>query len=47
MTEIDPETVAEKIKALDAALGGITRISFQMSVAALAPARQRCRSAAA
>lgn len=31
----DPETVAEKIVALDASLGGISRVTFQMSVASL------------
>src|ERR1700730_7443702 len=31
----DPETVAEKLLQMDKALGGISRISFQMSVAAL------------
>lgn len=35
----DPETVADKILRLDAALGGISRLSFQMSVAALPHAR--------
>lgn len=30
-----PETVAEKIKSVDNALGGIARLSFQMSVASL------------
>jgi alkanesulfonate monooxygenase SsuD/methylene tetrahydromethanopterin reductase-like flavin-dependent oxidoreductase (luciferase family) len=35
----DPETVAEKILRLDAALGGISRLSFQMSVAALPHAK--------
>src|SRR6202166_1422848 len=32
----DPETVAEKLLLMNKALGGISRISFQMSVAALA-----------
>jgi probable LLM family oxidoreductase len=35
----DPETVADKILRFDQALGGISRISFQMSVAALPHAR--------
>jgi probable LLM family oxidoreductase len=35
----DPDTVAEKILRLDAALGGISRLSFQMSVAALPHAK--------
>jgi len=35
----DPETVAEKILRLDAALGGVSRLSFQMSVAALPHAK--------
>ncbi|MET0263458.1 MAG: LLM class flavin-dependent oxidoreductase, partial [Rariglobus sp.] len=30
-----PESVAVKIRAVDQALGGISRISFQMSVASL------------
>lgn len=32
----DPDTVAEKIRYIDEALGGITRMSFQMNVAGLA-----------
>jgi alkanesulfonate monooxygenase SsuD/methylene tetrahydromethanopterin reductase-like flavin-dependent oxidoreductase (luciferase family) len=32
----DPETVASKLLQMNEALGGISRISFQMSVAALA-----------
>lgn len=35
----DPEAVAEKILHLNAALGGISRLSFQMSVAALPHAK--------
>ena len=35
----NPEAVAEKILSLDAALGGISRLSFQMSVAALPHAK--------
>ncbi len=31
----DPETVANKIVSLDAKLGGISRVTFQMSVAGL------------
>jgi hypothetical protein len=31
----DPETVASKLLKMNEALGGISRISFQMSVAAL------------
>jgi alkanesulfonate monooxygenase SsuD/methylene tetrahydromethanopterin reductase-like flavin-dependent oxidoreductase (luciferase family) len=31
----DPETVAEKVLQVDEALGGISRLTFQMSVAAL------------
>jgi hypothetical protein len=31
----DPETVAAKLLQMNEALGGISRISFQMSVAAL------------
>lgn len=32
----DPKTVVTKLRAIDAALGGINRVTFQMSVAALA-----------
>lgn len=32
----DPATVVTKLRAIDAALGGINRVTFQMSVAALA-----------
>jgi probable LLM family oxidoreductase len=32
----DPTTVVTKLRAIDAALGGINRVTFQMSVAALA-----------
>lgn len=39
----DPETVAHKILALDHALGGLSRVTFQMSVAAL-PQPQTLRS---
>jgi probable LLM family oxidoreductase len=35
----DPETVAEKILCLNESLGGISRLTFQMSVAALAHAK--------
>ena len=35
----DPETVAEKILFLNESLGGISRLTFQMSVAALPHAR--------
>ena len=35
----DPETIAEKILRLDESLGGISRITFQMSVAALPHAK--------
>jgi hypothetical protein len=35
----DPEAVAEKILGLNAALGGISRLSFQMSVAAVPHAK--------
>ena len=35
----DPETVAEKILRLNKSLGGISRLTFQMSVAALPHAR--------
>lgn len=35
----DPETVAEKILRLNTALGGISRLTFQMSVAALPHAK--------
>jgi alkanesulfonate monooxygenase SsuD/methylene tetrahydromethanopterin reductase-like flavin-dependent oxidoreductase (luciferase family) len=35
----DPEAVAEKILRLNAALGGISRLSFQMSVAAVPHAK--------
>jgi probable LLM family oxidoreductase len=35
----DPETVAEKILAYDTTLGGVSRITFQMSVAGLPHAR--------
>ncbi len=31
----DPETVAKKILSYDAKLGGISRMTFQMSVASL------------
>ena len=35
----DPETVAEKILQVNEALGGISRLTFQMSVAALPHAK--------
>ena len=35
----DPETVAEKILRVNESLGGISRITFQMSVAALPHAK--------
>jgi hypothetical protein len=35
----DPETVAEKILHLNESLGGIARLTFQMSVAALPHAK--------
>ena len=35
----DPETVVEKIVQVNHALGGISRLTFQMSVAALPPAK--------
>jgi probable LLM family oxidoreductase len=35
----DPETVAEKIQSISDALGGLTRVTFQMSVAALPHAK--------
>jgi hypothetical protein len=39
----DPERVAEKILILNESLGGISRISFQMSIAAL-PHKQMLRA---
>jgi hypothetical protein len=35
----DPETVAEKILRVNESLGGISRLTFQMSVAALPHAK--------
>jgi alkanesulfonate monooxygenase SsuD/methylene tetrahydromethanopterin reductase-like flavin-dependent oxidoreductase (luciferase family) len=35
----DPETIAEKILRVNESLGGISRITFQMSVAALPHAK--------
>jgi probable LLM family oxidoreductase len=35
----DPQTVAAKVRAVDQALGGVDRVSFQMSVAALPHAK--------
>lgn len=35
----DPETVAEKVLRLNESLGGISRLTFQMSVAALPHAK--------
>ena len=35
----DPETVAEKILRMNESLGGISRLTFQMSVAALPHAK--------
>jgi alkanesulfonate monooxygenase SsuD/methylene tetrahydromethanopterin reductase-like flavin-dependent oxidoreductase (luciferase family) len=35
----DPETVAEKILRVNESLGGISRVTFQMSVAALPHAK--------
>ena len=35
----DPETVAEKILRLNDSLGGVSRLTFQMSVAALPHAK--------
>ena len=39
----DPERVAEKVNAFDEALGGISRLTFQMSIASL-PHRNRMRA---
>lgn len=39
----DPETVAKKVISLDAKLGGVSRVTFQMSVAAL-PNEQALKS---
>jgi alkanesulfonate monooxygenase SsuD/methylene tetrahydromethanopterin reductase-like flavin-dependent oxidoreductase (luciferase family) len=39
----DPERVVEKIRAFDEVLGGISRLTFQMSIASL-PHRNRMRA---
>jgi hypothetical protein len=35
----DPATVIKKLRAIDASLGGISRVTLQMSVAALTHAK--------
>jgi hypothetical protein len=35
----DPSTVVKKIRGIDESLGGISRVTFQMSVAALPHAK--------